>query len=97
MDFAVDETLLLEAKEKCETAATDITGYIDNIYKLIRETLYTHWEGDSYNEFRDTCNSYENSLRQLPVILNAYAKLLDNVNTPRETLEETIKSALGTK
>lgn len=97
MDFAVDETLLLEAKEKCETAATDITGYIEKIYDVINNTLPTHWEGDSYNEFCDTCNRYKDSLRQLPVILNAYAKLLDNVNTPRETLEEAIKSALGTE
>lgn len=94
MDFAVDENLLLEAKDKCETTATEIEGYIDKIYDTIA-SLNDYWSGDSYTTFSDSCNKYRDSLDQLVNLLRAYAVLLNDVNVPRAELEEKIKNAIS--
>lgn len=94
MDFAVDENLLLEAKDKCETTATEIEGYIDTIYGTIAD-LNKCWSGSSYNEFSNSCSKYRESLDQLVNLLRAYAVLLNGVNVPRAELEEKIKNAIS--
>lgn len=94
MDFAVDENLLLEAKDKCETTATEIEDYINQIYSKIIG-LGDSWSGDSYDSFLEACEKYKEPLNQLVSILRAFAALLDEVNAPREELENAIKSAIN--
>lgn len=93
MDFAVDEALLIEAKDKCNSTAGEIDGYITSIYTKIAD-MNEYWKGDSYTEFSSTCEQYRDSMNQLVNLLKAYAVLLNNVDAPRETLEAELKAAV---
>ncbi len=94
MDFAVDSTLLEEAKTRCTTDADTIQEQIDGIFEKI-DNLGDYWKGESYESFKGSCEGYKESLNQLVNLLKAYSKLLENVSEPEETLETGIKEALG--
>lgn len=103
-NFVVDSALLEEVKEKCITAANAIideegkSGYIVEIFKIIRDDMSQHWGGTSYTTFKESCESYEDSIKQLGNVLRAYAKLIENVYSEDDALialENQIKSALG--
>lgn len=93
-DFVVDATLLGEAKKKCTDVADEIAGYIEDIYTQIAD-LESDWSGDSYLEFSSSCDKYRDSLNQLVNLIDAYAELINKVDSARIDLEEEIKSAVG--
>ncbi len=93
MDFAVNEGFLNEAKEKCDSAASEIDSLVQSIYSKI-DGLSTDWSGSSYDEFNSSCQDYRPSMEQLSSLIRAFGVLIEKVQEPRETLESEIKKAL---
>jgi len=96
MNFVVNQGKLEEVAKKCEDVASNIEEKISAIYEKIGKIeTDEHWVGDSYTAFSESCEKYHESLNQLVNILKAYAVLLRGVDTPRQTLESSIKKALN--
>lgn len=96
MDFASNCELLAEVKEKVKTAAEKIEGYKTEIYEGI-DDLSNSWSGESYTAFKEKCHSYEGAIDSLVTILNAYTKMIENVEKESVTLVSDIRQKLGSE
>lgn len=93
MDFATNCELLAEVKEKVKASAEKIETYKTEIYEGI-DNLSSSWSGDSFNAFKEKCHSYEGAIDSLVTILNAYAKMIENVEKESTVLVSDIRTKL---
>lgn len=79
--FAVDTDLLDSVSKELETKITELKTTIDNIFKEINNMGTSgSWTGVVYDSFVDKTTKYKVILEELTTVIEAYKKLLDNVN-----------------
>ena len=101
-NFASNGNKLNEISIELNSAADEIRQYITDIYAKIKE-LSGYWSGQAYQEFSSNCEKYREALEGLVVLLEAFSKKFDMLDSDTLDLVNEIKkyinngaSALGT-
>lgn len=59
-------------------AATELEGYISQIYNIIDGELASSWKGSVYDKFRGTCGAYKSSLDGVVASLRVLANVVEH-------------------
>lgn len=94
MDFAVNCELLNEVKNKVTNAKETIENLKGDIYNQI-DNLKESWSGASFDTFKEKCHSYEGAIDSLISTLEAFSKMIDNVNSESATLISNLTTELN--
>lgn len=95
-DFIVNVENIDELRTKLGEAKEALEQQVIVIYNQI-DSLENSWSGDSYNTFKEKCESFHPTLNALVALLGGFQTMLDNqiINvTADSNLVSEVKSAL---
>ncbi len=93
MDFATNSGLLEELREHLNDAITTIIEEEGLIFSGITD-LKESWDGQSYEAFREKCETYRPAMNSLISILEAYKDMIDKVIVESDQLVSDIATQL---
>lgn len=88
-DFGADSDKLNEISVELNSCADEIRQDITDIFAKIKE-LSNYWSGQAYEEFSANCEKYRSALEGLVVLLEAFSKKFDMLDSETVDLANTI-------
>ena len=93
-NFASNGNKLNEISIELNSAADEIRQDITDIYAKIKE-LSGYWSGQAYQEFSSNCEKYREALEGLVVLLEAFSKKFDMLDSDTLDLVNEIKKYIN--